>query len=64
MRLYPNYYYWWNIEVIAAVAMENAVFWVWRRLALVRTVVSEERNAFMTKMERISEPGTLAVTND
>jgi hypothetical protein len=36
----------------------------WRRLALVRTYISEERIAYINGVERISEVGTLAVTRN
>jgi hypothetical protein len=35
-----------------------------RRVALVRTHVSEDRIAFIIRVERIGEPGTLAVTSN
>jgi hypothetical protein len=44
---------------------KNGVFWVLRRVALVRTYVSEELIASFIRMTRIGELGTtLAVTSN
>jgi hypothetical protein len=45
--------------------MKNAVFWLLRRVALVRTDVSEELSVSIIKVTRIGELGTtLAVTSN
>jgi hypothetical protein len=47
-----------RFEVFTAVTMKNVVFWdVRRRVALVRTDVSEERIASIISVTRISELG-------
>jgi hypothetical protein len=37
---------------------------IWRRVALIRTEVAEDRVASMIRVTRMSELGTLAVTNN
>jgi hypothetical protein len=50
-------------EIFTAVTMKNAVFWMWRRLALERTDVSEELIASIMTLTRIMAVGTtLTVT--
>jgi hypothetical protein len=45
--------------------MKNGVFWMLRRVALVRSDVSEELSAFFIRVTRIDELGTtLAVTSN
>jgi hypothetical protein len=52
-----------RFEVFTAVIMKNAVFWDARRVALVRTDVSEELSASFIRVTRIDDLGTtLAVT--
>jgi hypothetical protein len=50
-----------RFEFFAAVAMKNVVFWILRRVTLVRKNFSEERIASMIRVTRIGELGTLAV---
>jgi hypothetical protein len=44
--------------------MKNAVVWILRRVAPVRTDVSEELSASIIRVIRICELGTLAVTSN
>jgi hypothetical protein len=45
--------------------MKNAIFWDLRRVAIVRTDISEERIAFIIRVTRSRELGTtLAVTSN
>jgi hypothetical protein len=50
-------------EAFRTIDMKNAVFWVVRRVALVRTDVSEERSASIIRMTRIDDLRTSAVTS-
>jgi hypothetical protein len=50
-----------RFDVFTSVTKKNAVFWDWRRVALVRTDVSEERIATIIRMKTICELGSLAV---
>jgi hypothetical protein len=44
--------------------MKNAVFWdVKRRVALVRTDISEELSAYFIRVSRIGEQGSMLTTN-
>jgi hypothetical protein len=53
-----------RLEVSKAATMKNIVFWTWRRVALVRMDVSEERIASTITAEIFSErETTLAVTS-
>jgi hypothetical protein len=53
-----------RFEVFTAVTMKNAVSGMLRRVALVRTDVSEEPGASIIRVKRIGELGkTLAVTS-
>jgi hypothetical protein len=58
--------YYLRFELFTAVTMKNAVLWdVTRRVALVRTDVSEELSASIIRLTRIGELGTtLAVTSN
>jgi hypothetical protein len=47
-----------RFEIFTAVTQKNGVFWDVRRVALVRTDVSEERNTSFIKVARIGELGT------
>jgi hypothetical protein len=42
-----------RFEVFTAVTMNNAVFWMLRRVALVRTEVSEESSVSIIRVTRI-----------
>jgi hypothetical protein len=55
-----------RFEVFTALTMKNCVFWVvTRRVALVRTDVSEDLGASIIKVTRIGELGaTLALTSN
>jgi hypothetical protein len=54
-----------RFEVFTAVTRKNGVSGMLRRVALVRTDVSEESSASFIRMTRISELGkTLAVTSN
>jgi hypothetical protein len=55
----------YSFEVFTAVTMNNVVFRMFRRVALVRTDVSEKRSASTMRATRISEVGTtLVVTSN
>jgi hypothetical protein len=43
---------------------KNGVFWMLRRVAFARTDVSEELSAYIIRVTRIGEVGTLAVTSN
>jgi hypothetical protein len=48
-----------------ALSKKNGVFWMLRRVALVRTEVSEEPSSYFIRVTRIDELGTtLAVTSN
>jgi hypothetical protein len=49
------------VVVQSNLSEKSTVFGMRRRISLVRSDVSEERVAFIFNVERISEPGTLAV---
>jgi hypothetical protein len=54
-----------KIEVFTAVTIKNAVFGMLRRVAFVRTDVSEKLGASVIRVTRIDELGTtLAVTTN
>jgi hypothetical protein len=44
--------------------MKNGVFWDVRRVALLRTAVSEELSSSIIRVTRIGELGTLAVSSN
>jgi uncharacterized protein with gpF-like domain len=46
------------ISALAYVKIKKAVFWMFRRVAHVRTNVSEELRASIIRVTRISELGT------
>jgi hypothetical protein len=54
-----------RIDIFTVVTMRNAVCWDLRSVDLVRTKISEERNASIIRVTRIDELGTtLAVTSN
>jgi hypothetical protein len=52
-----------RFEVFTAVAMRMPSSGMLRRVPLVRTDVSKERSAFIIRVKRIGDLGTLAVTS-
>jgi hypothetical protein len=53
-----------GVRKIKNIYIKNAVFWEVRRVALVRTDVSEELSTSIMTVTRIGELGTLAVTSN
>jgi hypothetical protein len=53
-----------RFEVFTAVTMKNDSSGMLRRVALVRTDVSEERRASFIRVTRIGELGTFALTSN
>jgi hypothetical protein len=64
-RRFVRQWYYVRFEVFASVTMLSAVSVMWRRMALVRTDVLEERSAYIIRVRRICELGTtLIVTSN